>query len=80
MNDNKIYNKRPHMSCCLIQKFRPSGFFNELQNQNLDKEYTIWNSYLYIFEVKTRLRNTLNKSKTYTSGKIKNETVKNNKR
>ena len=28
LNDKKIYNKLPHMSCCLIQAFRPSGFFS----------------------------------------------------
>ena len=27
LNDKKIYNELPHMSCSLIQTFRPSGFF-----------------------------------------------------
>ena len=28
LNDKKIYNKLRHMSCCLIQTFRPSGFLS----------------------------------------------------
>ena len=28
LNDKKIYNNLPHMSCCLIQTFHLSGFFS----------------------------------------------------
>ena len=62
LNEKKIYNKPPHLSGCLIQTFRPSGFFSVFTKSKPGlKKYTIWNSYLYTFEVKIRLRNTLKK-------------------
>ena len=39
--------------------------------QNLDKKYTIWNSYLYTFEVKLRLPNTLKMQDIHNWYKLK---------
>ena len=57
-----------------MQTFRTSGFFSVFKKSIktwIKKKYTIWNSYLYKFKVKIKLRNSLNKSKTYTIGKMK---------
>ena len=45
--------------------------------RNPDKKYTFLIRYLYAFKVKIKLRNMLNKSKTYTIGKNKDKTIKN---
>ena len=55
LNDKKIDNKLPHMSCFLIQMFRPSGFFSLFTKSKPGEN----------FKVKIRLHNTLKKQDTH---------------
>ena len=61
LNDKKIYKNFLTCLAVLYRRFALLASSVYLQNQNLDKKYTIWNSYLYTFEVKVRLRYTLKK-------------------